>query len=293
MGEENKDIQKIGKASGLLSIIEVGLGSFLHNFKIPFSGQILSLNQGFILTRASHQIKHAKAPLYISSISSIIKSLSPMGKKLTPMLAISAQGFLFNLGTFVFGRNFLGHLIGMMLLSLWSFIQPMAIYFLIFGKDLIYMGEYYLKKMNKVFEITSDELLFVILSVIIVKVLCGWILVFLAHKLSHQSIENYHNWIKKHYKPKLDKKDKPAFIGALKDLFNPFFLFYLCLFFVYLFYSKSNLSSYIWLILRPIAIAYILFYLIRVFPIEKVTTLLKEGDFKESFKIALKFLKAD
>ena len=61
------------------------------------------------------------------------------------MLAISAQGFLFNLGTIFFGINPIGVWIGSVLLSLWGFIQPIGIYMLLFGENLVYMAKYFLK----------------------------------------------------------------------------------------------------------------------------------------------------
>ena len=49
----SKTIEKISAAAALLSLTEIGLGSLLHSFKIPFAGHFLSLNQGFILGKVS------------------------------------------------------------------------------------------------------------------------------------------------------------------------------------------------------------------------------------------------
>ena len=40
-----------------LSLTEIGLGSFLHAFRIPFSGFLLSLNQCFILMAIDEFVK--------------------------------------------------------------------------------------------------------------------------------------------------------------------------------------------------------------------------------------------
>ena len=110
------------------SLVEVGLGSFLHAFHIPFSGHALSLNQGLILTQACQKTESRKEAVTatngIAIITAILKSLSPMGKRLTPMLAISMQGFLFSLGILILGNNILGMILGISLLSLWGFAQP-------------------------------------------------------------------------------------------------------------------------------------------------------------------------
>jgi hypothetical protein len=76
--------EEIGKKAALLSIVEIGLGSFLHAFSIPFAGHFLSLNQGFILTRAAIETNDRRSPGIISAVAALLKSLSPAGKKLTP-----------------------------------------------------------------------------------------------------------------------------------------------------------------------------------------------------------------
>ena len=137
-----------------LSLMEIGLGSFLHSFHIPFSGFLLSLNQCFILNRA---LLHSQAslppspflPMAISTTAAIMKTLSPFGKKFTPMLALSMQGLLFNLGALIFGKNFLGRCIGSLLLSLWPMIQPALIYGIIYGSILLNMIDFYNQMMAK------------------------------------------------------------------------------------------------------------------------------------------------
>lgn len=88
--EIQKEIENEDKVSGIvfhasvLSFAEMGIGSFLHASHIPFRGQLLSLNQIFILTQTSLMSSRKRtefAPLIISAIAATIKSLSPMGKK--------------------------------------------------------------------------------------------------------------------------------------------------------------------------------------------------------------------
>ena len=115
-----------------LTLMEIGLGSFLHSFHIPFSGHLLALNQCFILNRAVIVGRNSASPflaMTISNTAAILKTLSPRGKRFTPMLAISVQGLLFNLGLLLFGAHFLGRCIASMLLSLWPMVQPFGMNF--------------------------------------------------------------------------------------------------------------------------------------------------------------------
>jgi hypothetical protein len=129
---ESNHEQSVGLWAGTLAVTELGLGSLLHALHVPLTGTLLSLNQGLFLSRvtrvASLQTHHNQRtktlPLEISSITAILKSLSPVGKRLTPMLAIAAQGFLFTSGTVLLGPNLLGVLVGSLLLSMWAVAQP-------------------------------------------------------------------------------------------------------------------------------------------------------------------------
>ena len=79
-----KSIEYIASAAAILSLTEIGLGSILHSFKIPFSGHFLSLNQALILGKTSLATKEDKSSKFssaqISLTSSLLKSLSPPEK---------------------------------------------------------------------------------------------------------------------------------------------------------------------------------------------------------------------
>ncbi len=283
--------EKIGKYAALLSIIEIGLGSFLHSLKIPFSGHFLSLNQGFILTKASLEIEDKNTPALISTTSALLKSLSPAGKKLTPMLAISMQGQLFNIGTRLFGRNIFGHSIAIVLLALWSFVQPICIYFILFGKDFLYMIQYFIRKLNRVFPVTEENLLVILLCIIALKLTLGVFVVLLAYKYKGRDIETYKNWAKKQKRKSKTKSERSPLMAAFSDLLNPMFIISLILTGIFYFYSKSDKSIVIWGLMRPLALGYIIFLVIRIFPIEKFAAKLKQGKYKEVLEETLKNLK--
>ena len=275
-------IEKISAAAAILSLTEIGLGSLLHSFKIPFSGHFLSLNQALILGKSQLSIKTQQrarlAPSQISLVSSLLKSLSPSGKKLTPMLAISAQGFLFNVGTIIFGINPLGIWIGTILLALWGFIQPIGIYMLLFGENLLYMTKYFLKKFSVFTTITADDIWTVLLIITAIKITLATVvtaLIFLLEK------EHYHQWQMKLLKKSAHKRKniehqfeqtglKVASKKALKDLLNPLFIFTWILTGTFFYFAKSEHAPLIWILCRPLIIGYFLFLGIRLLPFDQV-----------------------
>jgi hypothetical protein len=278
----------------ILSIAEIGLGSFLHGLKLPLSGQILSLNQVFILSRASIKIQAKDAPGQISTTSALLKSLAPAGKKLTPMLAISVQGQLFAFGLFIFGNNFLGRILGAILSSLWAYIQPLCLYLILFGKDLVFMGEYFLRKLGKVIQVGPENLILILSSFIILKVLLAMISVVLAHKLGTNTLTKIDSWTLKQSKNALPKSSKRKGSNAklaFYDTFNPLFIFSLVLSITFFIFAKSSYVDIIWILLRPISLGYIIFYLLRAYPIEKTIDKMKDGKYKEVLKASLDTIK--
>lgn len=270
------------KYTAYLSIVEIAIGSFLHSFKIPLSGHILSLNEAFILTRSSTEISQSGSPAVIGMSAALFKTLSPAGKKLTPMLAISSQAHLFSLGLYIAGNNFFGRILGSILLSLWAFIQPIGIYFLIFGKNIIDIANYFLEKLSDVYPVTMDNLISFLCIMIFIKCLIATVLAIYAQKINTQRFEKYIHWTNSfQQKDNSKKKALSPFKGALKDILSPLYLCSIILSLVFFVFVDSGYSKNIWLFLRPITIGYLLFLAIRIFPIEKMTSKISNQKYKK------------
>jgi hypothetical protein len=265
---------EIGKNAALLSLIEIGLGSLLHGMKIPLSGHFLSLNQGLILTRATLISGERRDAAIISTTAALLKSLSPAGKKLTPMLAIAMQGQLYYLGLIVFGTNLLGRLVGMALLCLWGFIQPLAVYYLLYGEALITVVDSLMKDWRHWLPLSWSGLLWLTLGVVTLKILLGFLVVVIAHRLTDAQLEKLELWARKQ-KPSSTKAALSPVKGALKDMGTPLFVFSWLITLVFYFMANSQHSVSVWILLRPLAVGFILFYLARRIPISWVETKLK------------------
>lgn len=139
--------------STALSLIEVGLGSLLHAIHFPFRGQVLSMNQAFLLSRASFvgattRGEGIRMSNLISLTAACLKSLSPAGQKLTPMLAISVQGLLFSLGQFLGGVSLFGHSIGMTLVWVWALGQGLVLGWFLNGGAFFEALRYLIQKIG-------------------------------------------------------------------------------------------------------------------------------------------------
>lgn len=299
--EEKNKVEIVGHYGATLSIIEVGLGSLLHVFQVPFSGVLLSLNQGFILCRAaifSKGIPQNTWTTYsISNVAAVLKSLSPAGKKLGPMVSLSMQGLLFNIGVVTFGINPIGLCVGMSLLSLWTFIQPLVTYYLFFGEKLFSALDYLFEKTLPYHHIEKKSLLWIFLGFVILKIVVGVILGIIAWRTQGKTIygKNYDAELLRLAREKgikLNPENKSANVlwSSVKDLFRPFFLLSLFMTGLFLYFSQQSYAQIGWYLLRPIAIGLIFFYFSRTLTLDRWLIKIENGrlrSFSLGCKIAL------
>ena len=135
MSRQIKSKDNLAYYTATLGFVEVSLGGALHYFKVPFSGHFLNLNQIYFMNRLSFEEKRKTAGIELSIMTAILKSLGPIGKKITPMIAISLQGLLYTIGVSLLGTNLLGQVLGSVLSAVWPMIQSVTAYYLLYGED--------------------------------------------------------------------------------------------------------------------------------------------------------------
>ncbi len=247
-----------------LSITEISLGSIGHAFKIPFTGQVLSLNQlGFMLNSLNKDRLPTSSVFEISSIAAVLKSFSPAGQKLGPMLSITMQGFLFWLFCSVSRAHIIGQILGAMAMALWSFVQPMITYFIIYGFDLINVVQFYEKRMRQDYAMLHQSIFFAVMIFISIKLTIAVSLVIYSVTTQKEIKLIRQDRLLNMTGSALTKSSRPPWRAALKDLLKPLFLSSFILMIIFIWQIESNWSQKIWLALRPLAIAYLLFYVLR------------------------------
>jgi hypothetical protein len=271
---ESERVELIGHYSAGLSLIEVALGSLLHSFHVPLTGDFLSLNQGFLLCRASIRAKASgvgRVGYAISNVAAVLKSLSPAGKKLGPMVSLSAQGFLFTLGEFVFGANLAGWIIGMILLSLWTVVQQLATYYLMFGPTLVKAASYFVEKALHVTGFGWSQIFWIFGALVAGKALIAASLAVIAWWSRGESAlqDRLLRMAEQRGASAPPPRTGSPLWLAVRDLFRPLFLGSLAVTAFFLYFSESDRATWIWVLLRPVAIGFFFFYLSRTFALDR------------------------
>lgn len=124
---------------------EIVIGSFLHNLKIPFSGNILAAFAIILLISFSYVWKDKGLFWRAGIICALMKTISPSAVIFGPMIAIIAQAFILEISVRTLGRNAVAFAIGAMLAMSWNLFQKIFSYIILYGFNIV---EVYLNLLN-------------------------------------------------------------------------------------------------------------------------------------------------
>ena len=116
---------------------EIILGSFLHNLRIPFNGNILTAI-GLILMISASYIWKDKGLFWRSGlICALMKTMSPSAIIFGPMIAIFAEAMLMEISIRTLGRNALGFIVGGALAMSWILVQKIVNFIIFYGLNIV------------------------------------------------------------------------------------------------------------------------------------------------------------
>jgi hypothetical protein len=281
---ENNKPEMIGLWAGTLAVTEVGLGSAMHALHLPLAGTMLSLNQAAFLTRAVHIQKKDPAvkslAFEISAVTAILKSFAPVGKRLTPMLAITAQGALFTTSIYIFGANLLGVVLGSVLLATWGVLQPVALAGVMFWALSDHDQETIIKAWSKLTAelpfMNVDNIGIAVACFLAVKCMSAAIISMATWKLPHNKQSNWFTrWVHRLSDSATNKRltlqaseGSSPLIQAIRDLRQPIVILSVGLLVSLALLVESNLVAAVWIGLRAFATAYITYVILRIIPWE-------------------------
>lgn len=116
---------------------EIVLGSFLHNLRVPFSGNILTAIALVILISVSYKWRVHGLYWRAGVICALMKTMSPSAVIFGPMIAIVSESFLLEASVRLFGRSFAGFIVGSMLAMSWNLVQKIISLIIFYGGNLV------------------------------------------------------------------------------------------------------------------------------------------------------------
>lgn len=128
---------KAAVIGGLWASIEIVLGSFLHNLRIPFAGTILA-TQGILILIAFIQVwKESGIIIRAGIITALMKSISPSSVILGPMIGILMEAAILEFFLFLFGRGIIGTVLGSSVALASALIHKIFSIIILYGFNIV------------------------------------------------------------------------------------------------------------------------------------------------------------
>jgi nucleoside-triphosphatase THEP1 len=129
--------QRAAVYGSLWAAVEIVVGSFLHNLRIPFAGMILSAFGVTVMT-AGHRAFPERGLIWRAAlICALMKSISPSAVILGPMIGIAMEGVLLETSVRLLGGHAVGYLVGGALAVSWTLAQRILNAVIAFGPDVV------------------------------------------------------------------------------------------------------------------------------------------------------------
>ncbi len=128
---------KAAVAGGLWASVEIIVGSFLHNIRIPFAGAVLA-SFGVMLMVAFYRMWPERGLIWRAGIiCALMKSISPSANILGPMISITMEAFLLDMFLRLLGKNLPSVMLAGGISVLSAFAYKLFSMLVIFGFNLV------------------------------------------------------------------------------------------------------------------------------------------------------------
>ena len=168
---------------------EIVLGSFLHNLKVPFSGNILTAIGIVILISISY-IWTEKGLFWRSGlICALMKTMSPSAVIFGPMIAIFMEAALLEIFVRLLGRTIAGYVIGSMLAMSWNLVQKILNFIIFYGSNIVEVYSGLLKLAQKQLNVQTDIVWLPIIVLLVVYALFGMLAAITGIKVGRKMLK--------------------------------------------------------------------------------------------------------
>jgi len=116
---------------------EIVLGSFLHNLRVPFSGNLLTAVALVILIAVSYRWREHGLYWRAGIICALMKTMSPSAIIFGPMIAIIMESLLLEASVRIFGRTYMGFILGSMLAMSWNLFHKVFNMIIFYGGNMV------------------------------------------------------------------------------------------------------------------------------------------------------------
>ncbi|HOV11844.1 MAG TPA: nucleoside-triphosphatase [Bacteroidales bacterium] len=190
---------------------EIVIGSFLHNLKVPFAGNVLTAIGIILLISVAHIWKEKGLFWRSGVVCALMKSISPSAVIFGPMIAIFFEALLMELSVRIFRKNIFSFLLAGGLAMLWNLFFVVANYIIIYGFNIVELYSNLAVFAQKQLHISADVywMPIVVLGVVyfIFGMLCALYAIVIGRKAARQPLQHQSLTVNQVQKIKSGKTD--------------------------------------------------------------------------------------
>lgn len=233
---------------------EIVLGSFLHNIRMPFSGNVLVGIAMILLIGASH-LWAEKGVIWRSGlICALLKTMSPSAIIFGPMVAIFMESVLLEFSIQFFNRRKIGFIIGAALAMSWNLFHKIINMVFYYGMDIVRVYEKLMKSAQRQLRWQFDIVWGPLLTMLIIYIVLGVIAALIGIKVGE-------NLLDENYKPNGIIKINSSYNSPIKKIpenfkYSSFWLIINILLPITVMLVKSSISFYLWMALVIILVGF-------------------------------------
>ncbi len=164
---------KAATAGSLWASVEIVLGSFLHNLRVPFAGTILAVMGISLMIGFQYKWKEKGLIWRAGFICAIMKSLSPSAIILGPMIGILTEAVLLDAFIRFLGRNPAGYLFGSIAAVLSALVHKVVTIIILYGFNIVTILENMYHYAEKQLKIKGPDPVTLIIYLIILYIAFG------------------------------------------------------------------------------------------------------------------------
>jgi len=180
---------KAAVVGGLWASVEIIIGSFLHNARLPFAGTTLAF-AGTILLIGFYQIWPQKGLIIRAGlITAIMKSVSPSAIIIGPMTGIMFEAILLELVILIAGNNLISLMFASSLSLSSALFHKVMTLLIMYGFDLIKVYVNIINFALKQFGIQDAEALEILLALLSVYVAFGIVAALMGYFIGRKAIK--------------------------------------------------------------------------------------------------------
>jgi ABC-type thiamin/hydroxymethylpyrimidine transport system permease subunit len=151
----------------LWGVVEISLGSVLHTIKIPLTGLLLTTIGLLVALVGRLFVPKRGSILFIGVIAMVLKLFSIGNIIIGPMIAILAEALAAELILDIFPKpTRLSFMLAIAAGTLWTLFQPFVTGLLIFGHSLLSIWLEMLNQGSRLFGLSSQSSLWIVLALI-------------------------------------------------------------------------------------------------------------------------------